>query len=114
MEELTHLGIHNTAFDGLAHESVFARLTCTDGEPPLLLRLQLLEISLPPPEQQSPRAETALKEMVASRSTPRVCAFPGVAALVSVEVNIEGSKEDQSDRSNACGESEGENEEGGE
>ena len=86
-------------FDGLAHESVFARLTCTDGEPPLLLRLQLLEISLPPPEQQSPRAETVLKEMIATRSTPRVCAFPGVAALVKVEIDLNGIQDDESDTS---------------
>ncbi|KAL1755483.1 hypothetical protein FB107DRAFT_274786 [Schizophyllum commune] len=86
MDELTpsHLEIHNTAFDGLAHESIFSRLTCREGESPLLPRLTAFQTALPPPDIRSSEAETALEEMIASRSTPRVCAFPGVAALVSV------------------------------
>ncbi|KAI4524679.1 hypothetical protein K525DRAFT_266818 [Schizophyllum commune Loenen D] len=113
MEELTHLSIHSTAFDGLAHESVFSRLTCREGESPLLPRLTAFQTALPPPDVRSSEAETALEEMITSRSTPRVCAFPGVAALVSVEINSNGM-EDQPDESDACGESEGENEEEGE
>ncbi|KAI5831725.1 hypothetical protein K523DRAFT_362112 [Schizophyllum commune Tattone D] len=112
MEELTHLSIHSTAFDGLAHESVFSRLTCREGESPLLPRLTAFQTALPPPDVRSSEAETALEEMITSRSTPRVCAFPGVAALVSVEINSNGM-EDQPDESDACGESEGENEEEG-
>ncbi|KAL1755485.1 hypothetical protein FB107DRAFT_274788 [Schizophyllum commune] len=100
MEELTHLSIHSAAFDGLAHESVFARLTCTDDEPPLLPRLTSFETSLPPPDRRSPRAERALQEMIASRSMPRICASREVSTLEKVEIkSLDGIEKNESDES---------------
>ncbi|KAL1699775.1 hypothetical protein EV121DRAFT_264829 [Schizophyllum commune] len=114
MNELTHLSIHSLAFIGLAHESVFARLTCMDDEPPLLPRLTSFETSLPPPDRRSPRAESKLQEMIASRRVPRICASREVSALEKVAINSGGIEEDQSDESDACEDSEGENEGEGE
>ncbi|KAI5894533.1 uncharacterized protein SCHCODRAFT_02617218 [Schizophyllum commune H4-8] len=99
LEELTSLDIHGVFYEGLAHESVFSRLACREGESPLLPRLTMFQTALPPLDVRSPEAETTLKEMVASRSTPRVCAFPGLAALVKVEIDLDGIQDDESDAS---------------
>ncbi|KAL1726145.1 hypothetical protein EV714DRAFT_255170 [Schizophyllum commune] len=99
LEELTSLDIHGVFYEGLAHESVFSRLACREGESPLLPRLTMFQTALPPLDVRSPEAETTLKEMVSSRSTPRVCAFPGVAALVKVEIDLDGIQDDESDAS---------------
>ncbi|KAI5831727.1 hypothetical protein K523DRAFT_299861 [Schizophyllum commune Tattone D] len=100
MEALTHLAIHSFAFTGLAHESVFARLTCADDEPPLLPRLTSFETSLPPPDRRSPRAERTLQEMIASRSMPRICASREVSALEKVEIkSLDGIEKNESDES---------------
>ncbi|KAL1713324.1 hypothetical protein EV715DRAFT_258574 [Schizophyllum commune] len=99
LEELTSLDIHGVFYEGLAHESVFSRLACREGQSPLLPRLTMFQTALPPLDVRSPEAETTLKEMISSRSTPRVCAFPGVAALVKVEIDLDGIQDDESDTS---------------
>ncbi|KAI5894528.1 uncharacterized protein SCHCODRAFT_02617209 [Schizophyllum commune H4-8] len=85
---IRQLSMSSTAYEGLLTQGVFSRLTCVAGARPLLPRLTKLYVSFLLPPRENPEAEEALKEMIASRKAPRVCASREVAALESAIVRV--------------------------
>ncbi|KAL1726148.1 hypothetical protein EV714DRAFT_287400 [Schizophyllum commune] len=88
LDGIRQLSMSGTAYEGLLTQGVFSRLTCVAGARPLLPRLTKLYVSFLLPPRESPEAEEALEEMVASRKAPRVSAFQVVAALESAIVRV--------------------------
>ncbi|KAL1699778.1 hypothetical protein EV121DRAFT_283845 [Schizophyllum commune] len=90
MDTLTDIYIIGAGFVGLEYEQIFARLTCTEDESPLLPELSELSgrlIRMPSPSLQ---VEEVLEKMIASRRVPRICASREVAALETVDISWKG------------------------
>ncbi|KAL1713319.1 hypothetical protein EV715DRAFT_277365 [Schizophyllum commune] len=88
LDGIRQLSMSGTAYEGLLTQGVFSRLTCVAGPRPLLPRLTKLYISFLLPPRENPEVEETLKEMIASRKAPRVCASQPVAALESAIVRV--------------------------
>ncbi|KAL1755486.1 hypothetical protein FB107DRAFT_274789 [Schizophyllum commune] len=88
LDGIRQLSMSGTAYEGLLTQGVFSRLTCVAGARPLLPRLTKLYVSFLLPPRENPEVEEALKEMVASRKAPRVCASREVAALESAILRV--------------------------